>query len=33
MENFSNAIFFRQIASQNMQRKNHGFSDTDYFNS
>ena len=29
MEKFSNATFFRQIALQNLQRKNLGFSETD----
>ena len=29
MEKFSNAIFFRQIALQNLQRKNLGFSETE----
>ena len=30
MEKFSNAIFFRQIALQNLQRKNLGFSETGF---
>ena len=29
MEKFSNATFFRQIALQNLQRKNLGFSETE----
>ena len=32
VEKFSNATFFRQIALQNLQRKNLGFSETDYEN-
>ena len=30
MEKFSNATFFRQIALQNLQRKNLGFSETGF---
>ena len=30
MEKFSNATFFRQIALQNLQHKNLGFSETDF---